>query len=65
LLIHTDNAKEFRALDPWAKEHRIELEFIKTYTPPQNGVTKRLNQFLLEVTRAILINARVPKRFWP
>ena len=65
LSICTDNAKEFRALDPWAKEHGIELEFIEPYHPPQNGVAERLNRFLLEVTRAILISARVPKRFWP
>jgi transposase InsO family protein len=65
ITIRTDNAKEFEALRPWAEGKGIEIEFIEPYTPPQNGVAERLNRFLLEVARAILISAKVPKRYWP
>ena len=33
LIIRTDNAKEFEALQPWADEKGIEIEFIEPYTP--------------------------------
>ena len=59
LAIRTDNAKEFEALKPWAQEKGIIIEFIEPHTPPQNGVAERLrvNRLLLEVARAILIDA--------
>lgn len=34
-------------------------------TPEQNGVAKRKNRTLLEMTRAFLIESSVPKSFWP
>ena len=61
--IRTDNAKEFDALKPWAEERGIEIKFIEPHTPPQNGVAERLNRFLLEIARAILISAKVSKRY--
>ncbi|XP_057991841.1 retrovirus-related Pol polyprotein from transposon RE1 isoform X1 [Hevea brasiliensis] len=33
-------------------------------TPSQNGVTERKNWHLLEVTRALLFQMKVPKHFW-
>jgi hypothetical protein len=33
LTIRIDNAKEFLALEPWAKAKEIELEFTESYTP--------------------------------
>jgi hypothetical protein len=65
LVIRTDNAREFKALQPWALEKGIRIEFTEPYTPAQNGVAERLNRFLLEVTRAILIGSDVPKEYWP
>ena len=35
------------------------------HTPEQNGVAERKNRLLLEMTRALLIESRVPKSFWP
>ncbi|KAJ0520490.1 putative RNA-directed DNA polymerase [Helianthus annuus] len=35
------------------------------HTPEQNGVAERKNRILLEITRALLIESRVPKFFWP
>ena len=33
-------------------------------TPSQNGVAKRKNQRLLEITRALLFQMKVTKQFW-
>jgi transposase InsO family protein len=65
LVIRTDNAREFVALDPWVKRQGIELEFTEPHTPAQNGVAERLNRSLLEITRAILIDANIPRKYWP
>lgn len=34
-------------------------------TPQQNGVAERKNRILLKITRAIMIESKVPKYFWP
>jgi transposase InsO family protein len=65
LSLRTDNAKEFQALKPWARGKGIKIEFIESYTPPQNGVAERLNRLLLETARAILIDSDTPKNYWP
>lgn len=65
LVIRTDNAREFKALKPWASGKGIRIEFTEPDTPQQNGVAERLNRHLLEITRAILIDADVPKEYWP
>ena len=62
--IRLDNAKEFAALKPWATNRGVELEFTEPYTPPQNGMAERLNRILLEITRAILFQMHIPKRYW-
>lgn len=35
------------------------------HTPEQNGVAERKNRILLEITRALIIESRVPNTFWP
>jgi len=34
------------------------------YTPQQNGIAERKNRHLLDVTRALLLQASVPSHFW-
>jgi len=34
------------------------------YTPQQNGMAKRKNRHLLDITRSLLLQAYVPSRFW-
>lgn len=34
-------------------------------TPEQNGVAERKNRIILEITRALIIESRVPPSFWP
>jgi transposase InsO family protein len=64
LIIRTDNAAEFIALKPWAKSKGIELEFIESYTPPQNGVAERFNRVILDIARALLFDAKISKIYW-
>ena len=33
-------------------------------TPQQNGVAERLNHTLIELSRSMLLNAALPKKFW-
>ena len=35
------------------------------YTPEQNGVAERKNRYILEITRALLIESKIPTSFWP
>lgn len=64
LVIRADNAKEFLALESRGLLRDIQLEFIETYTPPQNGVAERFNRYILEITRALLFDSGVSKRYW-
>lgn len=64
IIIRTDNAREFLALEPWADARGIEMEFIEADTPPQNGVAERFNRFTLEIARALLLDSGVSKRYW-
>lgn len=59
LIIRTDNAAEFIALKKWAKSKGIELEFIESYTPPQNGVAERFNRVILDIARALLFDTKI------
>jgi hypothetical protein len=54
---------EFKAQKPWAAKQGIQFEFTEPDTPQQNAVAERLNQHLLERTRAIIIQANIPKEY--
>jgi transposase InsO family protein len=56
---------EFKAQKPWAAKQGIQFEFTEPDTPQQNAIVERLNQHLLERTRAIMIQANIPKEYWP
>lgn len=62
--IRSDNAAEFQALAGWGGDKGIEMEYIEASTPVQNGVTERLNRTLLETSKAIMIEANMPKQYW-
>ena len=64
LIIRTDNAREFKALEAWGEPKGIEFEFIEPGTPPQNGVAERFNRIVLEIARALLFDAKVHKKYW-
>ena len=65
IIIHTDNASEFKALEErLGKAYGVEFEFTEPYTPSQNGPVERLNRFVLEVARALILDSKLPKRYW-
>ena len=64
LIIQTDNACEFKALEAWGQPKGIEFEFIEPGTPPQNGVAERYNRLVLEIVRALLFDAKIHKKYW-
>ena len=51
-------------LQKYFHTHGIIHQTTCAYTPQQNGVAERKNQHLLEVTRALLLTASVPKSHW-
>ncbi|XP_019256505.1 PREDICTED: uncharacterized protein LOC109234921 [Nicotiana attenuata] len=65
-IIRTDNGIEF-INSVWSemfKKFRIVHQTSCAYTPQQNGVDERKHSHILEVTKAIRLQAEIPIRFW-
>ena len=62
----TDNGSEFinSHLDGYFKAKGINHQRTTPYTPEQNGKAERLNRTLMEKTRAMLLEANLPKDLW-
>ena len=65
-VLHTDNGGEFVSndFDAWLVQHGIRRELTVAYTPHQNGVAERAMRTIVEMARAMLVSARLPKTFW-
>ena len=62
--IRSDNGGEYGKLSRiWAPEG-VEFEFTTYYTPEQNGISERLNRTITESIRGMLLDAKLPVRFW-
>jgi len=46
------------------KEEGIKAQYIVTYAPEQNGVAERKNRSLVEMARCLLIEAKLPNKYW-
>jgi hypothetical protein len=46
------------------KEHGIQKKYSCSYSPQQNGVTKRKNRHIVEITCAMLNENNLPNYFW-
>ena len=64
--LRTDNGGEFtsNSFQAHLKACGIRHELTIPKTPEQNGVAERLNRTLVETTRAMLLDAKLPHRFW-
>ncbi len=68
--IRLDNAGEHLAIqqdDTFSNlclRLHIRLEFTLPNSPAQNGVAERANRHIMEMTRALLISARLPIKYW-
>ncbi|KAJ9552519.1 hypothetical protein OSB04_016564 [Centaurea solstitialis] len=65
-VIRSDNGKEYfnQILSPILQSKGIIHQSTCPDTPLQNGVAERKNRHLLETTRALLFERKVPKRYW-
>ncbi|KAL6319103.1 hypothetical protein AAG906_001576 [Vitis piasezkii] len=59
-ILRSDNGGEYT----YFNSHGILHETSCSQTPQQNGTAERKNRHILETTRALLINAHVPNRYW-
>ena len=63
--VRCDNASEYKALgDLFLRDYGIQFEYTTPYTPEQNGVAERLNRSLITMARSMLLDAKLPIRFW-
>ena len=64
--LRTDNGGEFtsKSFQAHLKACGIRHELTIPKTPEQNGVAERLNRTLVETTRAMLLDAKLPHMFW-
>ncbi|KAI5321564.1 hypothetical protein L3X38_030635 [Prunus dulcis] len=65
-VLRSDNGGEFlnHDLNQFLQDHDIIHQCSSPYTPQQNGVAERKNRHLLEVVRAYLFGANMPRSFW-
>nr|GEU42241.1 putative ribonuclease H-like domain-containing protein [Tanacetum cinerariifolium] len=65
-IIRSDNRGEFRnkEMDEFCSRKGIKREFSNARTPQQNGVAERRNRTLIEATRTMLADAKLPVTFW-
>ncbi|GJU85359.1 putative ribonuclease H-like domain-containing protein [Tanacetum coccineum] len=65
-IIRSDNGTEFKnkVMDDFRKEKGIKREYNVARTPQQNGVAERKNRTLIEATRTMLADYKLPTTFW-
>ncbi|GJT05881.1 putative ribonuclease H-like domain-containing protein [Tanacetum coccineum] len=65
-VIRRDNGTEFknREMNKFCEMKGILRQFSVARTPQQNGVAKRRNKTLINATRTILANSKLPTTFW-
>ncbi|KAK1414103.1 hypothetical protein QVD17_29844 [Tagetes erecta] len=65
-ILRSDNGGEFvnNPMKEFCQREGIIHQTSCAHTPEQNGVSERKNRFLLEITRALMIESQVPKFFW-
>ena len=65
-ILRSDNGGEFvnSKMKVFCAEKGLLHQTSCAYTPEQNGVAERKNRVVLEMTRALLLDSKVPKYFW-
>ena len=64
--IRSDNGGEYsgKSLKDFLISEGIKQEFTAPYTPQQNGVAERKNRSLVEMTRCMLVDSSLDKKYW-
>ena len=60
----SDNGGEFLSLQSFFKDNGVLFQHSCVYTPQQNGVVERKHHHILQVARALKIQAQLPNQFW-
>ena len=65
-VLRTDNGGEYVSADfrKVCTDNKIRQEFTVPETPEQNGIAERFNRTLVEMARCLLIDSKLPKRYW-
>src|SRR6218665_2078129 len=65
-MIRSDRGGEYTAerLQTFLKDEGIQAELTTPYTPQPNGCAERKNRSLVEMTRCMLNDSGLPKKFW-
>ncbi|GKB10119.1 putative ribonuclease H-like domain-containing protein [Tanacetum coccineum] len=65
-VIRCDNGTEFKnsVMNQFCEMKGIKREFSVARTPQQNGVAERRNKTLIEATRTMLVDSKLPTTFW-
>ncbi|GKF80779.1 putative ribonuclease H-like domain-containing protein, partial [Tanacetum coccineum] len=65
-IIRSDNGTEFKnkVMDDFCREKGIKREYSVARTPQQNDVAERKNNTLIETTRTMLADSKLPTTFW-
>ena len=65
-VLRTDNGGEYTSneFESYLKDEGIRHERTVPKTPEQNGVSERMNRTLVEMMRSMLIDSKLPQRFW-
>ncbi|KAH9743388.1 hypothetical protein KPL70_003281 [Citrus sinensis] len=64
--LRTDNGLEFcnKEFDEYCQKHGITRHKTVRFTPQQNGLAEMMNRTLIDKTRCLLINSKLPRSFW-
>ena len=51
-------------LREWCQSEGVHFELTAPYSPSQNGVAERMNRTLVELSRAMLSDSKLPEFLW-
>jgi hypothetical protein len=63
-VVRCDNGPEYIRLGNDMDAHGIKFEYTTVYTLEQNGVSERLNRTLVQLARAMILDAGLPTWMW-
>jgi Integrase core domain. len=65
-VIRSDRGREYvnNELRQYLKSEGIQIQYTVTYSPQQNGVARKKNRSLLEMTRCMLIDSELHDKYW-
>ena len=64
-IVRSDNGKEYTSVqfNKFCEDAGIEHQLTAPYTPQQNGVSERRNRYIMEMSRCMLHEKNLPKKF--